>query len=153
MIAAMQAPLPAALNRLVASNLAAQSAEQLSLAAVPIVAVLALGAGAGEIGTLATAQTLPFLLLAIPFGLWADRHSRRLLMVGCELLRGLSLLGLLVALLLGQLSLPLLAVLGFVGAVGTVALGILLFGEPATAIRLGCVALILAGLIGLKLAA
>jgi predicted MFS family arabinose efflux permease len=109
-----------ALNRLVASNLAAQSAEQLSLAAVPIVAVLALGAGAGEIGTLATAQTLPFLLLSIPFGLWADRHSRRRLMVACEALRGLSLLGLLVALLLGQLSLPLLALLGFVGAVGTV---------------------------------
>ena len=116
----MPAALPAALNRLVASNLAAQSAEQLSLAAVPIVAVLALGAGAGEIGTLATAQTLPFLLLSIPFGLWADRHSRRRLMVACELLRGLSLLGLLAALLLDRLSLPLLAVLGFVGAVGTV---------------------------------
>lgn len=40
-----------------------------------------------------------------------------------------------------------------IGAVGTVALGIVLFGEPATAIRLGCVALILTGLIGLKLAA
>ena len=120
MMRSMQPTLPPALNRLVASNLAAQSAEQLSLAAVPIVAVLALGAGAGEIGTLATAQTLPFLLLSIPFGLWADRHSRRRLMVACEALRGLSLLGLLVALLLGRLSLPLLAVLGFVGAVGTV---------------------------------
>jgi predicted MFS family arabinose efflux permease len=120
MMRTMNPALPPALNRLVASNLAAQSAEQLSLAAVPIVAVLALGAGAGEIGTLATAQTLPFLLLSIPFGLWADRHSRRRLMVACEALRGLSLLGLLVALLLGRLSLPLLAVLGFVGAVGTV---------------------------------
>ena len=120
MIAVMDSPLARALNRLVASNLAAQSAEQLSLAAVPIVAVLALGAGAGEIGTLATAQTLPFLLLSIPFGVWADRHSRRRLMVTCELLRGLSLLGLLAALLLDRLSLPLLAVLGFVGAVGTV---------------------------------
>jgi predicted MFS family arabinose efflux permease len=120
MMATMDSPLPRALNRLVASNLAAQSAEQLSLAAVPIVAVLALGAGPGEIGTLATAQTLPFLLLSIPFGLWADRHSRRRLMVGCELLRGLSLLGLLAALLLDRLSLPLLAILGFVGAVGTV---------------------------------
>jgi len=117
---AMDSPLPRALNRLVASNLAAQSAEQLSLAAVPIVAVLALGAGPGEIGTLATAQTLPFLLLAVPLGLWADRHSRRRLMVGCELLRALSLLGLLAALLLDALSLPLLAILGFVGAVGTV---------------------------------
>jgi len=120
MISGMHATVPPALNRLVASNLAAQSAEQLSLAAVPIVAVLSLGAGAGEIGTLATAQTLPFLLLAIPFGLWADRHSRRRLMAACELLRGLSLLALLAALLLDGLSLPLLATLGFVGAVGTV---------------------------------
>lgn len=116
----MDPPLPRALNRLVASNLAAQSAEQLSLAAVPIVAVLALGAGPGEIGALATAQTLPFLLLALPFGLWADRSSRRRLMVGCEVLRALSLLGLLVAVLAGQLSFSLLALLGFFGAVGTV---------------------------------
>jgi len=120
MIGPMSTPPPAALNRLVASNLAAQSAEQLSLAAVPIVGVLALGAGPGEIGALATAQTLPFLLLSIPFGLWADRSSRRRLMAVCELLRGASLLGLLLAVLAGQLSLPLLALLGFVGAVGTV---------------------------------
>jgi len=131
MMRTMHPTLPPALNRLVASNLAAQSAEQLSLAAVPIVAVLALGAGAGEIGTLATAQTLPFLLLSIPFGLWADRHSRRRLMVACEALRGLSLLGLLVALLLGRLSLPLLAVLGFVGAVGTVGYSV---AAPASAL-------------------
>jgi len=56
--------LPLALDQLVASNLAAQSAEQLSLAAVPIVAVPMLGAGPGEIGALATAQTLHFLLLS-----------------------------------------------------------------------------------------
>jgi len=98
----MSTPLPAALNRLVASNLAAQSAEQLSLAAVPIVAVLMLGAGPGEIGAHATAQTLPFLLLSIPFGLWADRSSRRRLMAGCELLRVASLLGLLLAVQAGQ---------------------------------------------------
>lgn len=39
-----------------------------------------------------------------------------------------------------------------VGAVGTVILGIWLFGEPATPLRLVSVALIVAGLIGLKLA-
>jgi quaternary ammonium compound-resistance protein SugE len=38
-----------------------------------------------------------------------------------------------------------------IGAIGTVALGIVLFGEPATAARLFCVALILAGILGLKL--
>lgn len=40
-----------------------------------------------------------------------------------------------------------------VGTVGTVILGIVLFAEPATAIRLGCISLIIAGIAGLKLAA
>lgn len=39
-----------------------------------------------------------------------------------------------------------------VGAVGTVIAGIILFGEAVTLIRLGSVALIVCGLIGLKLA-
>jgi quaternary ammonium compound-resistance protein SugE len=38
-----------------------------------------------------------------------------------------------------------------IGAVGTVVLGIVLFGEPATLGRLACVALIVAGIIGLKI--
>ena len=37
-----------------------------------------------------------------------------------------------------------------IGTVGTAILGILLFREPATAIRLLCIALIIAGIIGLK---
>ena len=39
-----------------------------------------------------------------------------------------------------------------VGAVGTAALGIYLFAEPATAMRLACIGLIVAGIVGLKLA-
>jgi len=38
-----------------------------------------------------------------------------------------------------------------IGAVGTVILGIYLFGEPATVARLTCIGLILSGIIGLKL--
>ncbi len=38
-----------------------------------------------------------------------------------------------------------------IGAVGTAALGILLFAEPATALRLACIGLIVAGIAGLKL--
>ncbi len=38
-----------------------------------------------------------------------------------------------------------------IGAVGTVILGIVLFGDPANAARLVCVALIVAGILGLKL--
>jgi quaternary ammonium compound-resistance protein SugE len=37
-----------------------------------------------------------------------------------------------------------------IGAVGTAILGIILFAEPATATRLGCIALIVAGIVGLK---
>jgi quaternary ammonium compound-resistance protein SugE len=39
-----------------------------------------------------------------------------------------------------------------IGTVGTAILGIVLLGEAATPIRLGCIALIVAGIIGLKLA-
>jgi quaternary ammonium compound-resistance protein SugE len=38
-----------------------------------------------------------------------------------------------------------------IGAIGTAALGIYLFGEPATVARLLCIGLILAGIVGLKL--
>jgi quaternary ammonium compound-resistance protein SugE len=38
-----------------------------------------------------------------------------------------------------------------IGAVGTAILGIVLFAEPATAARLGCIGLIVAGIVGLKL--
>ena len=40
-----------------------------------------------------------------------------------------------------------------IGAVGTVALGIVLFDEPASVLRLVSVFLIIAGMVGLKLAA
>jgi predicted MFS family arabinose efflux permease len=116
----MHSSLPRSFNALAGANLAAQSAEQVSLAAAPIVAVLMLGAGPGQIGLLNTAQSLPFLLLSIPLGLLSDRSSRRRLMVISEALRALSLAALMLAVASGQLSLALLAVLGFLGATGTV---------------------------------
>jgi len=64
--------LPPTFNRLAWSNLAAQSAEQIALAAAPIVAVLLLGVGEGQTGLLQTALTLPFILFAICFALAAS---------------------------------------------------------------------------------
>jgi predicted MFS family arabinose efflux permease len=113
--------LPATFNRLAWSNLAAQSAEQIALAAAPIVAVLLLGVGEGQTGLLQTALTLPFILFAIPAGLLADRISRRWLMAGAEALRAASLLAILGLIWFGVLTLPLLAGLGFVAVCGTVA--------------------------------
>ena len=112
--------LPPSFRALAGANLAAQSAEQISLAAVPMVAVLAFNAGPGQIGLLNSAQSLPFLLLAIPLGLLADRGSRRRLMVLAEGVRATALALLLLALATGHASLGLLALLGFVGAAGTV---------------------------------
>lgn len=40
-----------------------------------------------------------------------------------------------------------------IGAIGTATLGILLFGESAEALRLACIGLIVAGILGLKLLA
>jgi predicted MFS family arabinose efflux permease len=113
--------LPPTFNRLAWSNLAAQSAEQIALAAAPIVAVIMLGVGEGQTGLLQTALTLPFILFAIPAGLLADRISRAWLMAGSEGLRAAALLGILALIWLDLLTLPLLALLGFVAVCGTVA--------------------------------
>src|SRR2546423_10478983 len=113
--------LPATFNRLAWSNLAAQSAEQIALAAAPIVAVLLLGVGEGQTGLLQTALTLPFILFAIPAGLLADRISRRWVMAGSEALRAAALAVILLLIWLGQMTLPLLSLLGFIAVCGTVA--------------------------------
>jgi len=112
--------LPSTFNRLAWSNLAAQSAEQVALAAAPIVAVLLLGVGEGQTGLLQTALTLPFILFAIPAGLLADRISRRWLMAGAEALRAIALLAILALIASNGLTLPLLAFCGFVAVCGTV---------------------------------
>jgi predicted MFS family arabinose efflux permease len=112
--------LPPTFNRLAWSNLAAQSAEQVALAAAPIVAVLMLGVGEGQTGLLQTALTLPFILFAIPAGLLADRISRRRLMAGAEALRAAALLAILLLIALDLLTLPLLALAGFAAVCGTV---------------------------------
>ncbi|NKJ46115.1 MFS transporter, partial [Burkholderia sp. SG-MS1] len=113
--------LPAVFQQLAWSNLAAQSAEQISLAAAPLVAVFVLGADARGTGLLQTAQTLPFLLLSIPLGVWADRRSRRMLMTLAESVRVCAMLCVLLLVMTHALSLPLLAALGFIAATGTVA--------------------------------
>ena len=119
-MAGPQKTLPPTFNRLAWSNLSAQSAEQIALAAAPIVAVLVLGVGEGRTGLLQTALTLPFVLFAIPAGLLTDRIWRRILMAGAEALRAVALGMILLLIWLGWLTLPLLAFLGFVAVCGTV---------------------------------
>jgi MFS family permease len=53
--------------------------------ALPLVAVLALDAGAGQMGLLAAARFAPFLLVTLPAGVWVDRRRRRPVLVGANL--------------------------------------------------------------------
>ncbi|MFE6995889.1 MFS transporter [Microbacterium sp. NPDC057659] len=122
-------PLPSAFTRLSSASALTLSAEQLALAAAPLAAVVVLGVGATETALLQVAQTLPFLLLAIPFGLLVDRHSPRRFLLGAEMLRAVTLLSVVALLLLGALTFPALLALGLIGAIGTVAFSV---GVPAT---------------------
>ena len=64
-----------------------------------------------------------------------------------------SMLGSIVLLGLSLKTLPLgtaYAIWTGIGTIGTVALGIALLGESASPLRLGCIALIVVGIIGLK---
>ncbi|MFF0432193.1 MFS transporter [Streptomyces sp. NPDC004327] len=92
--------------------------DQISLMALPLAAVLVLGADAAEMGWLKTAELLPALLFNLPLGAWVDRQARRRrAMILADLGRALLLLSLPVAYLLDVLTLGQLYVVAFaVGA-------------------------------------
>ncbi|WP_308217595.1 MFS transporter [Paenalcaligenes niemegkensis] len=108
-------------KRLVWSNFLAQAAEQIGLATAPLLAVFLFNASTSETATLQMVQTLPFLLLAVPAGLLADRSSRKTVLACAEALRAFSFALILLLLALENLTLSTLALLGFIGAMGTVA--------------------------------
>jgi quaternary ammonium compound-resistance protein SugE len=71
-----------------------------------------------------------------------------------SVITGAALVASMVFLALALRSIPVgtgYAVWTGIGAVGTAILGIVLFAEPATVARLGCIGLIVAGIVGLKL--
>lgn len=71
-----------------------------------------------------------------------------------SMLTALSMIASVILLSLAMRTLPVgtaYAIWTGIGTVGAVALGILLFDEPLNATRVGCVALIVAGMVGLKL--
>ena len=62
--------------------------DQISLLALPLVAVLVLDAGAADMGYLGAAALAPHLLFSLPAGVWLDRVARRRrIMIAADLLR------------------------------------------------------------------
>ncbi len=64
---------------------------QIGSLAIPLVAIAVLEASAFQVGLLATAITLPFLLFSLPVGVWVDRLPRRPVLVAADLGAGLAL--------------------------------------------------------------
>lgn len=81
---------------------------------LPLFAVLALDAGAGQLGVLRAVGQAPILLFSLIVGAWVDRWRTRTVMVLADVSRTMALGGAAVAGLLGWLGLPALLVLAFV---------------------------------------
>jgi MFS family permease len=56
-----------------------------TVSALPLTAVLMLGAGASEMGWLLAAESAPVLLVGMFAGVWVDRFRRRPLLIGADL--------------------------------------------------------------------
>ena len=93
--------------------------DQITLLALPIVAVLILGADPTQMGVLTAIWLLPHLLFSLPAGVWLDRvRQRRRLMVVSDVIRAAVIAIVPLAFLLEVLSIELLFVVAFV--VGTI---------------------------------
>lgn len=104
-------------RRLWVGQTASQLGEQASLVVLPLVAVLTLDAGAGQLGALRAVGQVPILLLSLFAGAWVDRWRTRTVMVLTDVGRTLALGAAAVAGFLGLLGLPALFVVAFaVGA-------------------------------------
>jgi MFS family permease len=64
---------------------------QISLVAIPIIAALTLHAGPFEMAVLGALETAPFVLVAMPAGVLADRRDRRQLLIACDVARALGM--------------------------------------------------------------
>ena len=73
--------------------------------AIPLIAVLLLGATPAQMGFLDAARYLPFLLIGVFAGVWVDRNRKRPILIGADLSRAILLLSIPVAAVLGALTL------------------------------------------------
>jgi MFS family permease len=88
--------------------------------ALPIAAIMISGAGAYDLGLLTVALTLPGAVLAWIGGGWVDRHRRRPLLIGADLVRAAALLSIPVAAFAGTVTLPLLYAVATITGIATV---------------------------------
>ena len=97
-----------------------QVGTQITFLAMPLVAILALGATPLEVGILGAVDFLPFLLFTLPAGVWVDRLHRRRILIAADIGRALVLAVVPIAYLAGVLAMWQLYVVGFIAGTLTV---------------------------------
>lgn len=60
--------------------------DRVTMVALPF-AVLSIGGGVGDVALVSAAQFLPFVLLALPAGVWADRLDRKRILIASDAVR------------------------------------------------------------------
>jgi MFS family permease len=106
--------------RLWAAETVSQFGTQVSQLALPLVAVIVLHESAFRVALLGTCEMLPFLLFALPAGVWVDRMPRRPVLIVADLGRALALASIPCVAWLGSLTIWQLYAVGFVVGVLTV---------------------------------
>ncbi|MEU8637345.1 MFS transporter [Amycolatopsis sp. NPDC048633] len=107
-------------RRLWAGDVASQLGTFVGTTAVPLLAVVTLAATPFQMGLLTAAETLAFLVLGLPAGVWVDRLSRRRVMLTADFTRFLMLLSVPLAWWAGVLTLAQLLVVVLIVGTATV---------------------------------
>jgi MFS family permease len=97
-----------------------QVGTQVTLLAMPLVAILVLGATPLQVGILGAVDFLPFLLFTLPTGVWVDRLPRRRILIAADVGRALVLAAIPIAYVAGVLAMWQLYVVGFAAGTLTV---------------------------------
>jgi MFS family permease len=106
--------------RLWSAQTISQFGTQISLLALPLAAILVLDASAFEVALLSTIEYLPFLLFALPAGVWVDRLRRKPIMVAGDAGRAVLLASIPLAYAFDALTIWQLYAVGFLVGVCTV---------------------------------
>jgi MFS family permease len=93
----------------------ARTGSQITVLALPLTAVLLLGAGATETGLLVAAQMLPSIVVGLFIGVWVDRLPRRPILIWSDLGSAMVIASVPLAAALGALTLTQLYVVSFLG--------------------------------------
>ncbi|MEV0374170.1 MFS transporter [Streptomyces sp. NPDC050636] len=105
---------------LLAGAAAGQLGSQVTLVALPLVAVLQLNAPAFQVGLLTAAETAAFLLVGLPAGAWVDRLRKLPLLIRADLVRAAAMASVPLAAVAGVLSMAQLYAVALVTGVATV---------------------------------